>query len=107
MPKRRKLTEVEEFFIKNHGDMPVDELVKTLGRGVTEEMVKEYKSHLTGHKSVAKANDDRIAPIDAGKLMGRNREAVVMTKEASEASDEFKKNMPIAKNPNVHPIKKV
>jgi hypothetical protein len=103
--KRGKLSQVEKFYIKNNPDVPADEVAKILDR--TEGVVKKFRSTLKQNEEpeveeMKKIKEDRPVDPDTpdtesptfapskGKtheLMGKRREATVMTPAASEYGD--------------------
>lgn len=97
---RKKLTEVEQFYVENNPDgLSVKELAKKFN--VTEKLIKEVSAAApkTEPKQSVKDPVDRKESSIGMKLIGRHKRngqsvATVMTKSASELGDSSRKSTP-------------
>ena len=92
MPKARKLTEVEEFYIQNNPEK-TDSQIASMMSGVGEKTVSKYRSELpekdTG--SVTETRKERMERLasgpKSGDLITQRDGSTIMTQSASEVSD--------------------
>jgi hypothetical protein len=85
MAKKTYVNEVDGFFIMAHRDMPLGDLSKKLKLETT--IIREYIDSKIDTKTTVSV---KVTNDDAFKAVGRNREATVMTKAASEIGDSVK-----------------
>lgn len=98
---RKKLTEVEQFYVENNPDgLSVKELAKKFN--VTEKLIKEVSAAAAPKTEPKPSVKDPVEKKESAigmKLIGRHKRngqsvATVMTKSASELGDSSRKSTP-------------